>query len=296
MTSGSTLLNVNSRSSGHDRAAAAWQRAARARERAERERVLAQRYAREAGRVGDDMGRRLEYLHRTTAARHQVAAEILESFARRAETWVRRGDAGPEFMATVAEACGTSSAGLTLVDADCNQLAIASSGEPASSALELEFVLGEGPAREAASRRRLVVAKGAVLAERWPGYGPALIDLGIREVAAVPLEVPGDCVGALTVFDPQASVRGSALLRRVADALARTVLLGADALPGLVEDADIQPKVHQASGMVAVQMACSVADALELIKARSFAEGRLIGDVAGDIVSGQLKLGREVEP
>ena len=47
--------------------------------------------------------------------------------------------------------------------------------------------------------------------------------------------------------------------------------------------------VHQASGMVSVQLGISVGDALSRLRARAFAADRTIGDVAADVVARQLR-------
>ncbi|MEV1018768.1 GAF and ANTAR domain-containing protein [Streptomyces sp. NPDC050264] len=276
-------------------AALARQRAVRARERADRASELAQRYEslaeESAERSFDGLYQRLAHIHRSTAGRHRVAAELLDAHARRAHEWVREGGPPPLFMTGVGEACGTNSVAVVLVDGERNQLATASSDQPSCNAQDLEFVLGEGPVDDAVRDRGPVEVAGAALSSRWPGYGPAVRALGIGQVVAVPLQVPGECIGALAVFDPHPDTASTRLFAEVADALTRSVLLGQDAVPGLFGGIDYRAVVHQAAGMAAVQLQCQVADALEMVKARAFAEGRRIGDVARDIVHGQLKLG-----
>ncbi|MGY0023491.1 GAF and ANTAR domain-containing protein [Streptomyces sp. cg35] len=269
----------------------AWQRARRARERADRAFRLARRYEALTKGASGSVYVRLADMHRTTGSRHVVAAELLEAHARRAGQWVRDGGPPPLFMTGVAEACGASSVAVTLVDGESNQVATASSDQPSRSAQDLEFVLGEGPSRDAVTARGPVEVSGSALGFRWPGYGPALEALGIGQVVAVPLQVPGDCIGALAVFDPKPSTTSTAQFAEVADALTRSVLLGQDAIPGLFGGVDYRAVVHQAAGVTAVQVQCQVADALELVKARAFADGRPVGDVARDIVRGQLRLG-----
>ncbi|MDQ1448311.1 MAG: hypothetical protein QOC79_1282, partial [Actinomycetota bacterium] len=48
--------------------------------------------------------------------------------------------------------------------------------------------------------------------------------------------------------------------------------------------------VHQASGMVSVQAAVSVPDAVVMLRAYAFAEDRPISEVATEIVDGVLRL------
>ncbi|WP_353942167.1 GAF and ANTAR domain-containing protein [Streptomyces sp. HUAS MG91] len=270
-------------------AAVAWQRAARARASAERAFRIAERYDSMSGGSADFTFKRLAGVHRTTGSRHQVAAELLEAHARRVGRWV--GGPLPLFMTGVAEACGSRSVAVTLVDNDHHQVATASSDQSSSDAQELEYVLGEGPVQDAVEARAPVEASGAALSGRWPGYGPALAALGIGQVVAVPLEAPGECIGALAVFDPPREAASTVLFSRIADALTRSVLLDGDAVAALFSGIDYRAVVHQAAGVVAVQLDCSVDDALEMVKARAFADGRAIGDVAADIVNRQLKLG-----
>lgn len=275
--------------SAERRASAARARVARETSRAKWHEQLADAAATEAVR---DLHVRIAALHRSTAACHRTAARLQDDYAARLADWAdERDDSRPLFMTGVAEACGTSSAAVTLVGTSLDHLALATSDEPARAAQELEFLLGEGPARDATRRRRPVSATGRTLTDRWPGYGPALQDLGIVEVFAVPLTLSDICLGALVVFDPAPGVIGSTAFDEVAVALTRTMLLGRDADPDLYGATDLRVVVHQAAGMVCVQLDCQVSDALELIKARAFTEGTSAHSVATRIVRGELRLG-----
>jgi hypothetical protein len=279
-----------------DPMASAERKAAVARARSANESSHAERHENLADEAANDGGRdihlRIAALHRSTAACHLTAARLQDDYAVRLATWAGRpGTPQPLFMTGVAAACGTSSAALTLVGATLDQLALAASDEPARAAQELEFLLGEGPARDATREIRPVAAAGAALTDSWPGYGPAVTELGIEEVAAVPLSLQGTCVGALAVFDPRPGLADSDTFTVIAEALTRTMILSPTGDPGLYGGADLRAKVHQAAGMVSVQLDCPVADALELIKARAFAEGTSAHSVAERILQGELRLG-----
>jgi hypothetical protein len=239
-----------------------------------------------------DMHLRVARIHRSTAACHLTAARLQDDYLARLAGWsVQRGAPMPLFMAGVAEACGTPSAAVTLIGASLEQLALAASDEPARAAQELEFLLGEGPARDATRQHRPVLADSATMLDRWPGYGPAVAELGIKTVAAVPLSLSGMCVGALAVFDPIQGVADPDTFGEVAEALTRSMILGPDSDPGLYGATDMRAEVHQAAGMVSVHLACSVADALQLIKAHAFAEGVSAHSVAERTLSGELRFG-----
>ncbi|MFD7712084.1 GAF and ANTAR domain-containing protein [Streptomyces sp. NPDC059785] len=273
-----------------DSASTAQHRAALARRRADQELKAAARQERLAERTGLELYARLARLHHSSAACHRTAAELQDAYARQLASWEGGQGAQPHFMTGVAEVCGTRSAALSLIGLDQRQLAVAASDDQAWAAQELEFVLGEGPAREAAVHRRPVSASGTLLDERWPGYGSGLAELGIDEVVAVPLSLGDNCVGSLALFDPRPG-SGDPVFTEVADALTRTVVLGPEADAGLYGNADLRVVVHQASGMVSVQADITIDNALELIKARAFSEGRAVHDVAMLIVRGELRLG-----
>ncbi|GGX53071.1 GAF and ANTAR domain-containing protein [Streptomyces minutiscleroticus] len=281
---------------------AAWRarrRAAQASERAEREQAAAERNERLAADTGQDFYRQAAAAHRRAAAAHRrtascqlTTARLHEAHASSLRAWrtSRSGDR-PRFMTGVARACGTTSAAVSLIGPDRARLAVAASNDRAHAAQELEYLLGEGPARDAANEVRVVAESGRALQEHWPAYGPALREMGITGVIAAPLHVPGGCIGALSVFGEGDGMAGTGLIAEVADALTRTVFLGPDADPGLYGDTDLEAVVHQAAGMVSVQLGCRIGDALELVKARAFAEGESLRTIAERIVRRELTLG-----
>ncbi|MET8687420.1 GAF domain-containing protein [Streptomyces sp. NPDC004732] len=262
-------------------------RAARALERAERAAAAAERHERlAADPEGGEFHAHIAETHRRSAACHRSSAALHAAFADRTVAWARGKGSRPRFMTGVADALGTESAAITLVDSTQNQLAVAVSGEPALAAQDLEYVLGEGPCREASYRRRPVHSAGDEIERRWPGYGPGLTSLGITSVLAVPLETQTGCFGALAVFDPRPGLVGSAGLAEVTDALTRIVLLGPDADPELYGGTDHREAVQQASGVLSVRVDCSISDALALIKARAFAEETTTEAIARRILDG----------
>jgi hypothetical protein len=72
------------------------------------------------------------------------------------------------------------------------------------------------------------------------------------------------------------------------------VAMQAHAPPGalateLEEGANFQFVVHQASGMVSVQLGVSVGEALVRLRAYAFGSDRLLADVAGAVVARKLR-------
>ncbi|WP_438292633.1 GAF domain-containing protein [Streptomyces sp. HUAS TT7] len=266
-----------------DLAEVARRRAALALERAERAEATAERHELLAAEPGREFHAHIAASHRRSAACHRSSARLQEAFARRTTEWARGSGAQPRFMAGVAEACGTSSAALALVDSGRNQLAVAVSDERSYTALDLEYVLGEGPARDAVSGHCLILGSAPAIEARWPTYGPAITSLGITSVAAVPLGTGISCIGALTVFCPRPGLASAREFAEIAGALTRIVLLGPDPDPELYGGTDHRDVVQQAAGMLSARIGRRVDDALALIKARAFSE-----DVSTEVIARQI--------
>ncbi|WP_314410494.1 ANTAR domain-containing protein [Streptomyces kroppenstedtii] len=279
-----------SESHSRRRADNAWRHAGLAQERAAREARYAERHESLAGESGDAFHDSMAAIHRRVEARHLTTARLQETFARRLTQWLADCGTSPLFMSEVARACNTGSAALTLVGSDLTQLAVAASDRPARSAQDLEYLLGIGPARDAARDGIPVSASGGAMERRWPSYGSGLTTLGISTVFAVPLKTSSGCLGALTVFDPRHTTTDLQGFAQVAEALTDTILLAPDVDPELGAEADVRAVVHQAAGALAERGKRPVADALALIKAHAFASGEPLESVAQRIMSGTLDI------
>jgi ANTAR domain len=232
-----------------------------------------------------EMHRRVERDHRAVARVHAAhAAWLLGSPV---GAYVVR-PVGPELLITVAAALGARAAGLTLLGSARHEESAVSSEPMAAAAQELEFTLGEGPAHDAASGRRSVVADERALPVRWARYSPAVVELGVHSVAAAPLCLHSICLGVLTAFDPHGDTIG-ATVHGIAAVLLTAVLGTASAgTEWLLAELDDRLVVHQATGMVAERLGCSTTDALGMLRARAFAENEAIGALARRVVDRQV--------
>ncbi|GAA1365762.1 GAF domain-containing protein [Streptomyces beijiangensis] len=274
------------------RAGSAWLHAARAGRRAVQQGILADQHERLAALTADrrTFHESMASIHRGTERRHLAAAQLHDARARRMSDWPQDRAAPPLGLAEVAETCETPSAALALIGADHRQLAVSSSDQLSRSALDLEYILGLGPATDAAKWICTVSASGPAVDGLWPGYGSELAALGALSVIAVPLTSEGICIGTLAVFDPPPDLAGSGILAWVADALTDGLQLGPDANPELYETADLRPVVNQAAGLLSERIPCPIGDALSLIRARAYAEATSPETIARRIVSGELKI------
>lgn len=183
-------------------------------------------------------------------------------------------------------------------DAQFLDLIVAS--DPETVELEqLQMDLGEGPCLEAHRTGSPVTADDLREAETpWTLYAPELLRRGVRGVHAFPIQVGGIRLGVLDIYREQAgALRSPEVVRAATYAdVAVLILIHLQAVRsgvsddgedlGLLEDAFAShPEVHQATGMVAVQADVALHDALLLIRARAFAQGRSLVDVARDVIS-----------
>jgi len=171
---------------------------------------------------------------------------------------------------------------------------------------ELQFTLNEGVCMEAAATGAAVLVADLhdrTEVARWPMFAAAVLEqTPVSALFALPLRWGAVKVGVLDLYRVAPGVLSDAQCR---DALAAAdtaalMLLGLHALPaGPAEGAgsgdtwldhlvDNRAEIHQATGLVIVQLRISATDALARLRAHAFSEQRLLIDVAQDVVAGRL--------
>ncbi|TMK45540.1 MAG: GAF and ANTAR domain-containing protein [Actinobacteria bacterium] len=192
-------------------------------------------------------------------------------------------------------------AGIMLMTGDVQRGSVCSSNDVSALIEELQYTLGEGPCVDAYHEDRPVLEPDLASqgASRWLAFASPAVAAGARAVFGFPLQVGGIRLGALNLYRDQP---GPMREEQYADSLvlaglaAQAVLaMQAHASPGalateLEEGADFRFVVHQASGMVAVQLGVSVGEALVRLRAYAFGNDRLLGGVAEAIVARTLRL------
>ena len=130
---------------------------------------------------------------------------------------------------------------------------------------------------------------------RWPIYAEAVMEAGVGAVFALPLQWGTINLGVLDLYRKAAgSLSRTQLLRRPSAAdTAALLLLGLRTDPGDEQAWDqswsSRAEIHQATGMVLAQLGVSATDAFARLRAHAFAEQRLLGDVARDVVARRLR-------
>jgi hypothetical protein len=191
---------------------------------------------------------------------------------------------------------GVSGAGLTLMTK--NGLgAVWASDSACLAAEDLQFTLGEGPALDAfRSAAPALEPSLAHAAARWPFFAPAALGLGVRAAFSFPLQVGVIGLGALNLFR---DTPGFPSDDELADALVLADVVTEDLIDlqalgelhwGPSDHLGQRARVHQATGMVSVQIDSDMSSALACIRAFAFANEMTIFDVANQVLARTLRL------
>lgn len=171
-----------------------------------------------------------------------------------------------------------------------------------ASLVDLQLTLGEGPVIDAGAGTSIVLEPSLrdVPLTRWAAFTTEAETLGVRAVFAFPLRLGVISIGALmlhrdTVGPMTADQQGDGLV--IADAITLTLMIDelnpsspTSALgAGGLDPADVSAVVHQATGMISVQLDISVADALVRLRAHAFSSARPIRAIATDVVQRRLR-------
>jgi hypothetical protein len=213
-----------------------------------------------------------------------------------------RGDGRrPARLCRVAkEVVGVSGAGVMLMTGDVPQGSLCSSNSVSTLIEELQFTLGEGPCVDAFRQDHIVTEPDlADPAEpRWLAFTPKAVDAGARAVFGFPLRAGMSRVGALDLYQDKAGGLTSDQLEDatvMADVITDWVLSTQSGVTGgsLAEDIaqgpDFQFVVHNAAGMVSVQLGVSVTEAMVRLRAQAFSENRLVRQLAEDVVARKVR-------
>ncbi len=208
---------------------------------------------------------------------------------------------GLDLPACLARLCArtvpVSGVGLALMTDEGPAGTVAATDGTALQLEELQFSLGEGPCVDASRTGRPVLQPDVsrTAPARWPAFAAGAEAAGLVAVFAFPLRVGAIRLGVLDLYRTTA---GALSAEELADALsfadaATAILLhlqaqiaGWDLPAASLTLFDDRAEVHQATGVVSVQAAVSLQEALLLLRARAFADQRLIGELALDVLNG----------
>ena len=193
-----------------------------------------------------------------------------------------------------------SGAGIMLMTGDVPRGSLCSSNGVSALVEDLQFTLGEGPCIDAYVQDRPVLEPDLADpdAARWLAFSPPAVNAGVRAVFGFPVQVGVVRLGALNLYRDRpgelthdqhadslvmADVAARAVLAMQAEAPAGTVAVE------LAAGANLRSVVHQASGMVSVQLGVTIGQALVRMRAYAFSNNCLVDEIAKDIVARRLR-------
>lgn len=218
--------------------------------------------------------------------RHDLLLALARAVAR------QRAGAGPEALCRAAVGLlGAEGGSVTCAPAEPARSTVCATDAVAARLADLEEVVGDGPAVRAFRERRPVTA--VLGADATPPAGLAAFDVAAAGLAAPgrplvvrawPVRASRGAVAVLAVHGTLAGgPAGTAGGQVLADALA-PALLGAPEPPA-------DGPVQRAVGMVVAQTGRPPHDAHALLRARAWADGVRLADVAADVLDRRTAFG-----
>ena len=231
--------------------------------------------------------------------------------AARVWAWIvaaHEGD-GPVSLGALCRAAvgrlGVDGASVTASGGPAAREPLSATGELTAQLEELLFTTGEGPGGEDFRfGSPMLIPDLQSVAARWPGFAPVAVRAGARAVFAFPLQVGAIRVGVLLLYR---AVPGALTPEELADVLAFADIalqMVLDAAAGISDSlehrlldglSDGRAEVYQATGMISVQLGVSLEEAFVRLRARAFADGAALGEVAGDVVGRKLRFYPDAE-
>jgi GAF domain-containing protein len=199
-----------------------------------------------------------------------------------------------------------SGAGISMVTPVGNRGVVCATDDVSARIEDLQFTLGEGPCVDAVSSGAPVLVADLeqpedIAIDRWPAFIQSAADEGVKAIFAFPMRIGAISVGALDLYrdspgDLTEAEISAGLL--AADAAALALLrFDSERDDAFADDSEhrstYQLQVHQATGMVQVQLGVKTEEAFLMLRARAFASGRSIADVAVDVVERRVRFSSE---
>ena len=219
-----------------------------------------------------------------------------------------------ELARSICQACvagvNVDGAAMSLLTTSVFRETLSATDTTAAVLEDLQYTLGEGACIDAASSGRPVLVSDVhdhVLTSRWPVFAAAVAEqTDARALFALPLQLGTINLGVLDLYRASPGpLRGPELRDIVAATDSATMLIlaaqmhadadGHDGEPGWDELRSDRAEVHQATGMVLVQLGVSAQDAFVRLRAHAFAARRPLDEVARDVVARRLVFTNDME-
>ncbi len=202
------------------------------------------------------------------------------------------------------EAVGVSGAGLMVSDGTASMEPVYVTDSRVGEVENLQATLGQGPGTDALQSGRPILVgdlTAPMSLSRWPMFASEVGRLGVFGMYSLPLALGAIRVGVLDLYNDTPGHLNQDELRDALIYADTALLLALDAQSGIATAPDGEhvtgrgpvlwhANVHQAAGMVSLQLGVSVLDALVRLRAYAHANDKRLTDVARLVVDGRLRL------
>jgi GAF domain-containing protein len=222
------------------------------------------------------------------------------AFVELADTLVGDFDA-VDFLHTLAGRCvellDVDAAGLMLADPSGGLRVVASSSEQAMLLEAFEAQNEEGPCLDCYRTGMPVVEGELDRSDRWPRFREVAVRAGFGSVAAAPMRLRDEVIGALNMFRTKPGKLNEAdttMARALADVATigllqersvREARILAEQLQGALNNRVV---IEQAKGVLAERAGLDMVTAFEVMRGFSRSHNRRLSEVAVDLVEGRL--------
>ncbi|MGY1772518.1 ANTAR domain-containing protein [Blastococcus sp. SYSU D00813] len=218
------------------------------------------------------------------------------------QTQVPDGLDGPELLPSrlawaAARALPVDGAGLSIHEGAGLRTPVGASDPRTALAERLQFTHGDGPCLRAHDTGRAIAFDLEDIRRNWPELHASLVgETPFQAVLSLPLAPPLGPTVVLDLYagDPERMTRVPRdEVEAVVDCLTEELVRASESEDGGPRwwdspDARLRAGVWQATGMVSVALRVDVVAALAVLRAHAFATGRVVDDVAADLVAGRL--------
>lgn len=208
------------------------------------------------------------------------------------------GEVLHELSETVLDVLGVDGAGVSIADSE-RLVFCTATDEPSVQLERQQNVAQEGPCIEAWRSRQPVLVEDLTAVQRWPGYRLSASEVGIRSVAALPLTVGDQTVGALDAYSTTVRMWDAATVSagRVLADMATLYIVHArqthapETLQGRLQHAlEARAVVEQAQSVIAQRDGGDFDTALGRLRSYARSSRQPLHEVARRIVGGTLRL------
>jgi GAF domain-containing protein len=230
-------------------------------------------------------------------SREQVVAD---TFVMLADTLVEDYDVVDlldQLVAGCLDLLGVAAAGLLLDDQQGHLVVVASSSEEARLLEAFQLQNDEGPCLECL-RSGAAVASGDLshMRSRWPQFVPAALEAGFQSVAAVPMRLREQTIGALNLFNPDPepiTEEDQRLAQALADVATIGILQQRSVQQGNLVGEQLQQAlnsrviIEQAKGVLAERTGADMTKAFAALRTHARQNNMKLTEVAASVVRGE---------